>query len=164
MKTALFLFLFCLLTNLSSDQYRKYKSDYNTKTYSYLPTDKYNPNLAAALAVLPGLGHFYVHEEIHGLLFLGGMGASLLLIASGSLENWAEGWDSDPHDGGKGKMVIGEIAFVSIYALNFFDVVHLAKVKNIHYRRIQSVSFRLHPIYERRTNGNFAGISLKIGI
>lgn len=161
MKLTILIVVFGFLSMVSLGQFREYKSDYSVKGYKYLPSDKYSPGKAAALAILPGAGHFYCGQPLRGLIFPAGMFCSGVLVISGSLENWADRWDSDPNDGGKGKIIAGEIAFIGFYVLNFIDASRVAKIKNLHFRE-QEVTFNFKPCFNFDEKNNSAGLALQI--
>lgn len=163
MKSIFFLLTFLLLSQVANAQFKTYKNHYKTKYYTYLNTDKYNPRVAAVLAIIPGAGHVYSGHYWRGLIFPVGMLGSGFLVMAGSLENWADGWDSDPLDGGKGKMIIGQIAFLGFYALNFVDAVRVAKIKNLHFRP-QQVTFKVKPYCNKYIYINHIGVTFEITI
>lgn len=162
----IFLIIFSASFILNSNaQYRIYKNNYNTSSYSNQSGDRYNPATAAVLAIIPGVGHIYVEQPLRGFIFPAGMIFSYYLMVRGALNAWSGGWGSESKDTGEFQMIAGLAGFLGFYICNFVDVVRIAKIKNLYYRET-GLSFQVVPFienkYDNHFNSTFAGFTLKL--
>ncbi len=163
MKTLILFLVFLLSANFISAQYRSYKGNYNIKTYTYEETDRYNPGVAGALAIIPGVGHFYDGEPGRGFLFIGGMAGSFGVFVGGFAILWSDNVYREIIGSVIAFSGVGGLAF--FYVWNIIDAVKVAKIKNMRLRD-KNISFKIKPYFEsgfqNRLFANNAGLSLKI--
>ncbi len=137
----------------------KYSNRENDGTYKYLrkkyakipyktrESDRYSPDAAGFLALIPGVGHIYTGEPLRGLAFFGGMVGSFWTMVGG----FAMAWDGSPL--GAPFFFAGAAGVVIFYIWNIFDAVQVAKVKNLALRN-NDISLRLLPNVEFSTAYN----------
>ncbi|MEN8117037.1 MAG: hypothetical protein ABFS16_08670 [Bacteroidota bacterium] len=161
MKKIILIGLFITTVLISNAQYRTYKNNYELKGYTWQPTDKYKSGTAAAFAIVPGVGHIYIDQPLRGLIFPAGMAVSVYLMVYGSLDSWADSMSGRSSSSGEIVSYLGLISFVGFYAWNFFDVVRVSKIKNMHFRET-GMAMRIEPFTEGYLYSNIAGVRLKI--
>ncbi len=124
-------------------QYSTYKSQYDSRTYTPQPGDRYNPaGLGVASFFLTGLGQMIAGEGLRGTAFLLGDLGSLSLIAVGVAHGFGEADESAP------KWAFTGLAFWALFKTwSVIDVVHVAKIKNLALRdkNPSALQWEIHP-------------------
>ena len=138
-------------SSFDKESYKYLKSKYVKQPYSYNSTDKYSPQAAGFMALIPSVGHIYTGEPLRGIVFLGGM--------AGSFGLYAYGFSNIELFGGKDEtlpgiaMITGFVGFVVFYIWNIVDAVQVAKVKNLAIRN-NDISLKILPNFEFPTAYN----------
>ena len=125
--------------------YKYLKMKYSKVPYKRMDSDKYSPDVAFLLSLIPGCGHIYAGEPLRGLFFIGGMGGSfgLMYYGASNIELF-----SDEDDTFAGILLLsGFIGFTTFYIWNMIDAVKVAKVKNLAFRN-NDISLKVLPNFE----------------
>jgi len=110
------------------NKYRDYKDDIPLKKEYKKQKKKYSPFLAGiGNYVLPSSGYFYVGEPVRGACVLGSEAAALSLMVIGGKESLNNEFSYSIHP----MVSVGVISFVTIWIWSIFDVVKVAKIKNL---------------------------------
>ncbi|MDG1057374.1 MAG: hypothetical protein P8H43_04895 [Crocinitomicaceae bacterium] len=108
------------------NKYRDYKDDIPLKKEYKKQKKKYSPFVAGiGNYVLPSSGYFYVGEPVRGACVLGSEVAAMGLMAIGGNESFNNGVFIHP------MVSVGAISFAIIWIWSIFDVVKVAKIKNL---------------------------------
>lgn len=113
----------------NSRKYARYYSRYYSKVYlsgDHFETRTYNSTLAGMLAVVPGLGHLYINEPFRGIVFIAGIGASLVSLGAFAVGiAWGSTMSALPFG------IIGAGGLVTLYIWNISDARKIAGIKNL---------------------------------
>ncbi len=149
-KTLIKLFFVCSIFCLFSydafsqwDTYKDIKHEFSTKNYQQnVTTKKYSPLLAGTINVfLPSIfGYCYVQEPIRGLYVFTGK-TSTMIICLYTLSKGAKFTGSIPSQIFFASLILNQI--LDMYSI--FDVVHIAKIKNLALQNKSNLSFHLSP-------------------
>ena len=175
-KHKIFLTLFVLLLSVCSTlgqhiNYQDIKSKYNTSYYSERVTDPayYTMVGVACNILMPGLGQLYVDESKRGVILLGSNFIASGIGIAGMLMSLTVDESGSSVDSGRLLLYTGMGASALIQLWSIFDVVRIARLKNIAYseQRKQESSLDIKPYAEPvRIDGlhrtNVYGLSLSI--
>ncbi len=159
----LILLLFpCLDTYGQKIRYKDFKSDISTKHYKQtIESPKYSPVIAGVCnSILLSSGYFYVGEPIRGAFVLG----SGLVTSSTFIYGLIMTMSTE--QGGRALMFSGVAATGLLIIWSVFDVVKIAKVKNLAYHDT-NVSLSVGPDLFRINQGggrNIAAYGLRFVI
>lgn len=149
LRIILFLAIVASSTNIHAQKirYRDVKNEFKTRDYRNLKGEKKYSPLAAAICnyAFPSVGYFYIDEPVRGSVVLGLELASSSLMIAGLVK-------SVQADYGKGNSVqqvrnlvyAGFISSGAVFLWSIFDVVHVARVKNMAYNN-RELSMHIHP-------------------
>jgi len=126
---------------INDGTYRYLKQKYARIPYKQVSSDKYSPDAAFMLSLIPGCGHFYTGEPLRGLAFMGGMAGSFGAMVLG----FAMAWDGSAI--GAPFFFAGAAGVVVFYIWSMIDAVQVAKVKNLAIRN-NDISLRILPNFE----------------
>lgn len=117
----------------------KYRDNKELSTKNYRTTivkEKYSPLLAGACNyLLPSSGYFYVGEPLRGIAVLGSQIVASSVITTGLYMVMSVNPESEEAiKGGRAVMISGVIASGLIHIWSTFDVVKIAKIKNLVYQ------------------------------
>ena len=149
-KTILLLGLTVLISTISYGQkvrYRDCKNNYSTKHYrDSIENQKYLPLAAGFLNYLiPSTGYYYIGEPLRGACVLGGELITGSVFISGLIMSMSV--DSETGQsarGGRTVMYSGLIATGLIQIWSIYDVVKIAKIKNLAYQE-KYLTIKLQP-------------------
>lgn len=139
-KIALILIFIFSITCSSFGQkikYKDYKNEISTKNYKErIKIHKYSPAVAGVCNyVLPSSGYFYVGEPIRGICVLAGELVTGSLCVYGFIKSMSvDSQTGKSPQGARAVMFSGIIATGLIQIWSIFDVVKIAKVKNLAYQ------------------------------
>lgn len=165
----LLIFIFTLTSGAFAQniKYRDYKNKVSTKNYRQkIENPKYSPALAGVLNIFvyPSIGYYYLNEPVRGLAVLGSE-----LIASGAfvtglvMSLTVDHTTGQSPNGARAIMFSGVIVGGIIQTWSLFDVIKIAKVKNLAYQNAK-VSLSLQPdlliVNQNAKNKALGGISL----
>jgi len=122
--------------------YKYLKQKYARIPYKHYKSDKYSPEAAGFMALIPSVGHFYTGEPLRGLAFVGGMVGSFGTMALG----FNAAWDGNEIIGVP-LFFVGAAGIIVFYIWNIFDAVKVAKVKNLAIRN-NDISLKVLPNIE----------------
>ncbi len=147
------LFLFCLFvlisinTNAQEIKYRDVKHDFSTRSYrAIVGKQYYSPLIAGVLNyAFPSAGYFYVDEPLRGAVVFG----STIVITGVSLyalvNTLAFDYETGKSPAGSRELLFaGVISSSVLFIWSIFDVVRIAKIKNLAYQH-SNMSLSLNP-------------------
>ena len=174
MKTIfpIILFLIILFSSSAYGQKIKYKNVKDsislTNYRQKIENPKYSPLLAGVCNYLiPSSGYFYIGEPVRGLYVLGGelISGGVFMYGLATIMNFAPG--TNPADNNAMiVMLAGLVSMEAIFIWSIFDVIKVAKVKNLAYQ-YNNVSVSLSPTVlpgYQQPNGNNTAFGLKLHI
>jgi len=126
-------------------KYKDVKDDFSTKNYrGIIHNVRYSPGIAVVgNYILPGIGYVYVQEPLRGVLVFGGQMAAVSLFVYGLVETFADDYSGDITISGPTLMLTGLIASGIIQVWSIFDVIKIAKIKNLaYYERDSAIKIR----------------------
>lgn len=165
-KTTLLLILLLFTTiNLFSQKirYRDYKNDFSTKQYrTKIKNQKYSPLLAGVCNyIIPSSGYFYVGEPVRGLCVLG----SELIAGSVMMSGLVLSFEGGNSENSLTLMYSGMLATWLIQIWSVFDVVKIAKIKNLAFQEnTTAIDLRPDLIIINQNNNAVLTCGLKLKI
>lgn len=111
-----------------TESYRILKKEYSYKNYTFDSNDMYNPYLSGFASIVPGLGQVITGEPGRGLLYIGGMGVSVITFLVGYGMAWDRGSGNTVAEV---VLITGFTGFLTFYFANIVNAVRIAKVKNL---------------------------------
>lgn len=149
-------------------KYKDYKDDISIKKYQEtIKSPKYSPIVAGVCNyVFPSAGYYYVGEPIRGACVLGSQ-----LLASGMFFYGlfsSMGIDSETRQSSNGArvcMLSGMIASGLIHVWSIYDVVKIAKIKNLAYQD-NRIAMKLNPnlSFTSKTNKKSVILGLRLTV
>lgn len=162
---------FILLVSLNSFgqrlKYRDIKDDYSTKDYRKIITTSYHSPLVAGVCnyLFPALGYFYIEEPGRGSIVLGSELVTSSIFMYGLLRTMSiDSETGKSPSGARAIMISGMIGTGLIQIWSIFDVVKIAKIKNLA-RQNNKPSVELNPeLNFMSLNHKFATYGLRVSI
>lgn len=162
-------FILLIITNSFGQRvrYKDVKDDYSTKNYRKEVTTSYHSPLVAGVCnyLFPGLGYFYIEEPGRGSIVLGSELVTSSVFLYGlvmTMSMDSETGKSPP--GSRAIMISGMIGTGLIQIWSIFDVVKIAKIKNLA-RQKHNVTMKLNPdLNFMSQNHKFATYGLRVSI
>lgn len=131
------IFLFTLNSQGQKIRYKDFKNKVSVKNYRQkVENQKYSPVAAGVCNYLmPSVGYFYVDEPIRGLCVLGSeLVTSSVFIYGLVLSMGVDSETQQSPEGARAVMFSGIIATGIIQIWSIYDVVKIAKIKNLAYQ------------------------------
>ncbi len=141
------IFSFTLNSYGQKIRYNDFKNDISTKNYRLsIKNPRYSPVFAGILNYLiPSSGYFYVGEPIRGACVLGSEIATISVFAYGLVMSMSVDTETGQSpEGARTIMFSGMIATGLIHIWSIYDVVKIAKIKNLAYQEKQ-LTIKLQP-------------------
>lgn len=165
------LIVMCFMTLQSFGQkikYKDYKNEVSTDNYSEIVKNpKYSPLVAGVCNyVIPSSGYFYVGEPLRGVTVLGSELITSSVFISGIIMSMSvDNETGKSPNGARALMFSGMITTGIIQIWSIFDVVKIAKIKNIAYQE-NKLTIRMKPnlfyINQHTNNSMFCGLQISI--
>ncbi len=165
----LLIFVFITLGYASGQKlrYKDFKDETSTKNYrERIVSQKYSP-LAAGLGnyFFPGAGYLYIGEPLRGACFFGGELLTSSVMIYGFVISFGERNNNNQISPARALMISGLAATGIIRTWSIFDVVHVAKVKNLVYQET-GFTFRVQPdlmlVNQHNSNNPTLGFKLSL--
>ncbi|MGM0496804.1 MAG: hypothetical protein ACQESJ_02715 [Bacteroidota bacterium] len=161
---------FVLLMTLSSFgqkiRYKDYRNDISTKNYrDTIINPKYSPLVAGVCNhILPSAGYFYVGEPLRGACVFGSEFVTSSVFFYGLLMSMSVDSETGRSpDGARAIMYSGMIATGLIQIWSIYDVVKIAKIKNLAYQE-NKLTIEVKPglFFVNQNNTTVYGLRLSI--
>jgi len=170
-KIALILIFIFSMTLCSFGQkikYKDYKNDISIKKYrETIKTQKYSPIVAGVCNyVFPSSGYFYVGEPVRGTCVLGSELVTGSMFFYGFIMSMGVNSETGKStNGARTLMFSGLIATGIIHIWSIFDVVKIAKVKNLAYQK-NNLTMDIKPdlLFVNQFNTNSIAYGLRMRI
>jgi hypothetical protein len=168
-KIALILIFIFSMTCSSFGQkikYKDYKNDISTKNYrEKIETPKYSPIVAGVCNyVFPSSGYFYIGEPIRGACVFGSELVTSSVFVYGLVMSMSvDSETGQSPEGARAVMFSGMIATGLIQIWSIYDVVKIAKIKNLAYHDTK-VSLMVKPdlFIVNQNDKNIASYGLRL--
>ncbi|MDA3817149.1 MAG: hypothetical protein PF486_07225 [Prolixibacteraceae bacterium] len=149
-------------------KYRFIKNQFTTENYrEKIGYQKYSP-FAAGLCnfAYPPAGYLYINEPTRGLLVTGSQLITSGVFLYGFWMGMGVNYEYEKAPGSKALMLSGFIATSAIYLWSVFDVVKIAKIKNLAWQEMHQAHVEFTPAinwaHAHNKQALTAGISLHI--
>lgn len=171
-KRKILIVLFFLITTIESPgqelKYNNVKNQFTTENYrEVINHQKYSPFVAGLCNfAYPLSGYLYIREPVRGLLVTGSQLVTTGVFLYGFMKAMEVNYDYEKAPAAKTIMLSGIISSSVLYIWSVFDVVKIAKIKNLAWQKRQQVNIEFAPdisLSQYQNKSPFsAGISLKI--
>lgn len=121
-------------------RYKDIKNEISIKDYNEKITNaQYSPVLAGTCNyLLPSSGYFYVGEPLRGVCVLGGELVTGSVLAYGIMTSMSANHETgEAPKGARAVLISGFVATSLLHLWSVYDVVRIAKIKNIAYQNKQ---------------------------
>jgi hypothetical protein len=162
------IFLFTLNSYGQKIRYKDFKNEISTKNYRQtIENPKYSPMAAGVCNYLiPSSGYFYVGEPIRGACVLGSELVTSSVFVYGLVMSMSvDSETGQSHEGARAVMFSGMIATGLIQIWSIYDVVKIAKIKNLAYQGTK-VSLIVKPdlFITNQNDRNMATFGLRLSL
>lgn len=148
-------------------KYKEYKNDFSTIHYrDSITNERYSPLRAGMLTfVIPSYGYFYVEEPLRGWCVLGIQLIPLSAAFLGFAMSFGEPGAGGYIEGAEKLFNYGIIAYGLIQIWSSFDVVKIAKIKNLAYQDSR-ITMKINPefLFVKQNNNSSIACGLRLNI